>query len=151
MPASYDAVLSEVKTRIRSAQLAALRAVNRELVTLYWDIGRLIVERQQGETWGMAIVEKLATDVRAEFPTLRGFSARNVWYMRNFYLHYHANEKLQPLVAEIGWSHNLAILEKCADDLQREFYLRMTRKLDWSKLTLINQIESDCFTRTFAS
>ena len=151
VPDSYGAVLAEVKTRIRSAQMAALRAVNRELVTLYWEVGRLIVERQAGETWGMAVVEQLASDVRAEFPGLRGFSAANVWRMRNFYRNYRANEKLAPLVREIGWSHNLAILEKCKDDLQREFYLRMTRKAGWSKGTLINQIESDCFARTFAS
>ncbi|MDQ3815228.1 MAG: PDDEXK nuclease domain-containing protein [Armatimonadota bacterium] len=148
---SYSAVLAEVKQRIRVAQVAALRAVNRELVALYWEIGRLIVERQQGESWGMAIVERLAADIQAEFPGLSGFSARNIWYMRNFYLQYRDNQKLQPLVAEISWSHNLAILEKCSDDLEREFYIRMARKFGWSKNTLIHQIESHAYERTITS
>ena len=150
-PQSYGVVLAEVKQRIREAQVAALRAVNRELLALYWEIGRLIVERQQGETWGTAVVERLAADIQSEFPGLSGFSQRNIWYMRNFYLHYRANQKLQPLVAEIAWSHNLAILEKCDDDLQREFYIRMTRKFGWSKSTLIHQIESHCYERTLSS
>ena len=151
VPESYGTVLVEITQRIRAAQVAALRAVNRELVALYWEIGRLIVERQQGETWGKAVVERLATDIRAEFPGLSGFSARNVWNMRNFYLHYRNNTKLQPLAAEISWSHNIAILEKCDDDLECEFYIRMARKFGWSKNTLIHQIESHAYERTVTS
>lgn len=105
-------MLEDVKARIRQAQVTALRSVNRELVNLYWEIGRLIVARQAGESWGRGVVERLATDIRAEFPGLSGFSARNVWCVRDFYVHYHDNENLQLLVAEISWSHNLAILEK---------------------------------------
>ncbi|HEY9660741.1 MAG TPA: DUF1016 N-terminal domain-containing protein [Allocoleopsis sp.] len=87
----YGQLLGEVKQLIRSAQYAALKAVNKELITLYWDIGQLIVERQQGETWGKSIVEQLAKDLRTEFPGMSGFSARNIWNMRNFYLSYRAH------------------------------------------------------------
>ena len=107
--AEYGQLLGEIKQRIRSAQYAALKAVNKDLIVLYWDIGKLIVERQQGETWGKSIVEQLAKDLRAEFPGISGFSSRNIWRMRDFYLTYHANEKLTPLVAEISWTHNLII------------------------------------------
>jgi predicted nuclease of restriction endonuclease-like (RecB) superfamily len=145
---NYQELLIEIKERIRSAQYAALKAVNHELISLYWDIGRSIVERQQTAGWGKSIVEKLAQDIQLEFPGISGFSVRNLWNMRNFYLTYRQDEKLQPLVAEIGWSHNLVILEKCKDDLEREFYLRMTRKFGWTKNVLLHQIENQTYQKT---
>ncbi len=147
VPENYTAILGEIKERIRTAQYEALRAVNRELVTLYWDIGRVIVERQQDGSWGKAVVETLAHDLQVEFPGISGFSAQNLWRMRQLYETYGGNEKLAPLVREISWTHNLAILMKCKDDLEREFYLRMTRRQGWSKSTLQQQIESDAYRR----
>jgi len=147
-PVHYTALLVEVKQRIRSAQYEALRAVNEQLIGLYWDIGRLIVERQQGDSWGRSVVEQLARDLQAEFPGLGGFSAANLWRMRRFYETYTSNEKLAPLVREIGWSHNLVILEKCKDILEREFYLRMTRRMGWTKNVLIHQIENQTYQKT---
>lgn len=144
----YGSLLGEIKQRIRSAQYEALKAVNKELIALYWDIGRLIVARQQGNSWGKSIVEQLAKDLRKEFPGMTGFSPRNIWRMRDFYLTYRDNEKLTPLVAEIGWTHNLLILEKCKDDLEREFYIRMTRKNGWTKNVLIHQIENQTYEKT---
>lgn len=145
---NYSKLLIAVKQRIRAAQYEALKAVNKELIALYWDIGRLIVSRQQGETWGKSVVEQLGKDLQAEFPGISGFSARNIWNMRNFYLTYNQNDKLQPIVAEIGWTHNLVIMEKCKDDLEREFYIRMTRKFGWTKNVLINQIENQSYEKT---
>jgi predicted nuclease of restriction endonuclease-like (RecB) superfamily len=145
---NYQELLIEVKERIRSAQYAALKAVNHELIALYWDIGRLIVERQQAAGWGKSVVEQLAQDIQSEFYGISGFSARNLWNMRNFHLTYSQDAKLQPLVAEIGWTHNLVILEKCKDDLEREFYLRMTRKFGWTKNVLIHQIENQTYQKT---
>lgn len=145
---NYGELLVAVKQRIRAAQYEALKAVNKELIALYWDIGRLIVSRQQGQSWGKSVVEQLARDLQAEFPGISGFSARNIWRMRDFYLTYHANEKLSPLVAEIAWTHNLVIMEKCKDDLEREFYIRMTRKFGWTKNVLINQIENQSYEKT---
>ena len=144
----YGQLLGDIKQRIRAAQYAALKAVNKELIALYWDIGKLIVERQQGATWGKSIVEQLAKDLQAEFSGIKGFSIRNIWNMRNFYLSYSQNEKLQPMVAEISWSHNLVVLEKCKDDLEREFYIRMTRKFGWTKNVLAHQIENQTYEKT---
>lgn len=150
-PVGYTELLGDIKRRIRSAQYEALKAVNKELISLYWDIGKMIVERQQGASWGESIVEQLAKDLQDDFPSISGFSTRNIWRMRDFYLTYSKNPKLPPLVAEIGWSHNLIIMEKCKDDLEREFYIRMTRKMGWSKAVLIHQIENKTYEKTLLS
>jgi predicted nuclease of restriction endonuclease-like (RecB) superfamily len=144
----YAILLNDIKQRIRSAQYEALKAVNKELISLYWDIGQIIVERQEGNTWGKSVVEQLARDLQREFQGIKGFSAQNLWYMRQFYSNYRNNLKLQPLVGEIGWTHNLIILSKCKDDLEREFYIRMTRKFGWSKNVLIHQIENQSYEKT---
>jgi predicted nuclease of restriction endonuclease-like (RecB) superfamily len=137
-----------LKARIQSAQFTALRAVNKELVGLYWDIGRLIVERQKDAAHGAAITEKLADDLRRAFPGMAGFSRRNVFYMREFFLLYRRDAKVQPLVAQIGWSHNLTILQRCPDPLEREFYVRATRRFGWSKNVLIHQIGNQSYRKS---
>ncbi len=144
----YGHLLSAIKERIRSAQYEALRAVNKELVTLYWDIGRMIVERQAGPSWGKSVVERLAADLQAEFPGVAGFSASNLWRVKGFYEDYASSEKLAPLVREISWSHNVVIMERCKGPLEREFYIRMTRKFGWSKNVLIHQIENQSYEKT---
>jgi predicted nuclease of restriction endonuclease-like (RecB) superfamily len=101
----YAALLNQLKERIRSAQYEALRAVNKELISLYWDIGKIIINRQNKLGWGKSIVEKLSADLQHEFPGMSGFSPRNIWYMRNLFVLYNKNKKLQPLVAEIAWTH----------------------------------------------
>lgn len=148
LPADYNQLLADVKERIRSAQYAALKAVNTELVGLYWDLGRMIVERQNQAGWGTSVVEQLSQDLRREFPGVAGFSVQNLWYMRQFYMEYREHEKLQPLVGEIAWAHNLAIMSKCKDPLEREFYLRMTRKFGWSKNVLIHQIDNQSYEKS---
>lgn len=105
----YTELLSQVKTRIRSAQYAALKSVNHELIGMYWDIGSMIVAKQETVRWGKAVVEKMATDLQAEFAGTGGFSASNLWRMKAFYEEYRNATKLAPLVREIGWSHNLLI------------------------------------------
>ena len=144
----YAELIGDIKQRIRSAQYNALKAVNREMIELYWDIGEIIVTRQQEESWGKSVVETIAHDIREEFPRITGFSARNMWRMRDFYLTYASNEKLSPLVTEIGWSHNLVILTKCKDDLEREFYIRMTRKYGWTRNVLTHQVENQSYEKT---
>ncbi len=109
----YKALVTEIKGHIRDAQYRALRAVNKELIDLYWNIGKLIVEKQQGSTWGHSVVEKLAVDVRGEFQGVQGFSAANMWRMKLFYENYSGSQKLAPMVREIGWTHNIIIFEKC--------------------------------------
>ncbi|MFA6173716.1 MAG: DUF1016 N-terminal domain-containing protein [Kiritimatiellales bacterium] len=122
-PSEYGRLLADIKMRVRDAQLAAMRSVNKELVALYWDIGRMIGQKQAGETWGKAIVQQLAGDLQQEFPGVGGFSASNLWRMRLFFETYSEKEKLAPLVREIGWSHNLIILERCSDPLERDLYI----------------------------
>jgi predicted nuclease of restriction endonuclease-like (RecB) superfamily len=148
IPKDYVILLSDIKQRIRSAQYEALKAVNKEITSLYWDIGKMIVERQKGKTWGKSVVEQLANDLQIKFPGMQGFSTRNIWRMRSLYLTYEDNPKLPPLVAEIGWTHNYIILEKCKDNLEREFYIRMTRKFGWTKNVLIHQIENQSYEKT---
>jgi len=116
LPIDYGSFLTAVKERVRAAQYAALRAVNTELVGLYWDIGRMIVERQANGTLGKAVVQQLALDLQMEFPGVGGFSPSNLWRMKAFFEAYREQAKLAPLVREIGWSHNLVIL----DSLQRQ-------------------------------
>jgi predicted nuclease of restriction endonuclease-like (RecB) superfamily len=144
----YSTLLAEVKARIQSAQYKALRAVNKELVGLYWDIGRLIIERQQHEGWGKGVVAQLSSDLRTAFPGVNGFSTQNLWYMRQFFQEYSAMPKLQPLVGEIGWAHNLLIMSRCKDGQEREFYLRMTRKFGWSKNVLAHQIDNQSYEKS---
>ena len=148
LPDSYPTLLGEIKNRIQKAQYEALKAVNKELIALYWDIGRMIVERQQGQTWGQAVVKQLAKDLQADFPGMSGLSASNLWRIKLFYETYTGSTKLAPLVREIGWSHNLIILEKCKDHLQREFYIRMARKFGWTKNVLVHQIENQTYEKT---
>jgi predicted nuclease of restriction endonuclease-like (RecB) superfamily len=97
----YPAFLTELKSRILYARTSAARAVNRELVLLYWDIGRGIAEKQQKAGWGDSVVERLAADLRAEFPDMRGFSANNLWLIRQMYLEYSDAGFLEQLVQEI--------------------------------------------------
>ena len=144
----YVQLLNSVKDRIRKAQYDALKAVNKELIELYGDIGRMIVERQGKEGWGKSVVEKLATDLQKEFPGIQGFSARNIWYMRIFHLTYRENKKLQPLVAEISWTKHLVIIDRCKDDLQREFYIRMARRMGWTKNVLMHHIDNQTYEKT---
>ena len=97
-------------TPIQAARIQAGWAVNRELVMLYWDIGRGIVEKQQTAGWGEAVVERLAADLRAEFPGMTSFSADNVWRMRQFYTEYSAPEFLEQAVQELEWGTGMAFL-----------------------------------------
>lgn len=141
----YASFLTEVKGRIRQRQLQALQRVNYELVGLYWDIGELIYRKQEALGWGKSVVETLAQDLQAEFPGRNGFSARNLWNMREFYCTYVTRPNLQPLVAEISWTKNLLIMARCQDDLEREFYLRATARFGWTKAVLQHQLDNKSY------
>ena len=143
----YFKFLNDLKNRIRNVQYQAYRAVNKELISLYWDLGKSIVEKQKKLGWGQKIIQQLAEDLQKEFPRNSGFSERNLKYMRKFYLEYRDKPKVQPLVAQIPWSHNLIILDKTKNDYEREYYCRMILKHSWSKRILAHQIESKSFER----
>jgi predicted nuclease of restriction endonuclease-like (RecB) superfamily len=148
IPEDYASLLAEVKERVRAAQYDALKAVNKELVALYWDIGRMVTERQTAGAHGTAVVKRLAADLQAEFPSIVGFSWRNLFNMSEFFTAYRDKPKLQPLAAIIGWTQNLVILQRCKELLEREFYLRMTAKFGWTKNVLIHQIENQSYEKT---
>ncbi len=148
IPEDYASLLAEVKERVRAAQYDALKAVNKELVALYWDIGRMVTERQAAGAHGTAVVKRLAADLQVEFPGIVGFSWRNLFNMSEFFAAYRDKPKLQPLAAIIGWTQNLVILQRCKEPLEREFYIRMTKKFGWTKNVLIHQIENQSYEKT---
>jgi len=135
----------DIKKRILQGQYATLKSVNKELISLYWDIGKSIVLRQEENGWGKSIVKNLSEELQKEFVGMKGFSTQNLWNMRQLYLEYNENEKLQPMVGEISWTKNVVIFQKCKDNLQREFYIGMTKKFGWTKNILIHQIESKSY------
>ena len=141
----YSGFLIEIKTRIRRGQYQALRAANKELLDLYWDIGESIHQKQESLGWGKAVVETLASDLQSEFPGRNGFSSQNLWLMRQFYSEYRDRPKLQPLVREISWTKNIVIMGSCKDDLEREFYLRATARFGWTKAVLQHQVDNKSY------
>ncbi|MCX6578974.1 MAG: PDDEXK nuclease domain-containing protein [Candidatus Aminicenantes bacterium] len=143
--AEYKKLLEAIKERLYKAQYDALKKVNKEHIALCWYIGEKIVEKQQIYNWGKSIVENLSKDLQKEFPGIQGFSMRNLWNMRSFFITYKDNKKMQPLVAEISWVKNVIIISKCKEDLEREFYIRMTKKFGWTKDVLIHQVENQSY------
>ena len=141
----YKDFIKEIKDLIYKRQYEAMKAVNKELLALYWEIGEEINNQQQKKGWGKSIVEVLAKELQLEFPGVKGFSAGNLWRMRNFYLNYHEHEKLAPLVREISWTKNIIIMERCKDDLEREFYLKIVRRFGWTKDVLLNNLENKAY------
>ena len=139
--------LGEIKHQIHEAQYEAMKAVNTTIIKLYWEIGRSIAEKQ-AEGWGKSVVEQLSKDIQIEFPEIKGFGSRNLWYMMQFYVEYQGDEKLQPLVAEISWAKHLVIMTKCKDSLERQFYILATKKFGWTKNVLIHQIGQKSKNRT---
>lgn len=124
-----------------------MRSVNRELVELYWAIGEMIHQKQTALGWGKSVVETLARDLQAEFPGRNGFSANNLWLMRQFYVEYVDKPNLRPLVGEISWTKNQFIFGRCKDDLEREFYLRATARFGWTKAVLQHQVDNKSYER----
>ncbi len=141
----FTSFVNEIKNKILSSQYEALKKVNKELIDLYWSIGKNIVEKQQQHNWGKSVVKNLSLELQKEFVGIKGFSERNLWNMRTFYIEYKENKKLQTLSAQIGWSHNVLIFQKCKDDLQREFYIKSVIKLGWTYRVLDNQIDNQTY------
>jgi len=142
---NYQPFFREILVKIQSARYEMLKTVSKQTVLLYWEIGKSVSEKVHNEDWGKSVVEQLAKDLQTEFSGIRGFSASNIWRMKTFYEAYEENEKLAPLVREIGWVQNCLIIEKCKDDSQREYYLRKTKQMGWSKLDLIDKIKRHYF------
>ena len=147
MDKNYQKLLNDIKTTIREERIRAIRQLNRSLITVYWEIGRHIVESQQLHGWGKSIVEQLSRDLKLEFPGESGYSTRNLWEMRRFYETYKDFSNLQQLVAEIPWGHHLVILQKANNHAERLFYLNATAQMAWSRDVLLNQIKAQAYER----
>jgi predicted nuclease of restriction endonuclease-like (RecB) superfamily len=143
----YDDFLRDLKERIRSAQVKAALAVSHELVTLYWNVGRQLIAEQMRRGWGAKVIDRLAADLRHAFPEIKGFSPRNLKYMRALAEAYPDAEFMQQVVAQIPWGHNLRILDAVNDPDEREWYLRQTIEHGWSRNVLVHQIESQIYQR----
>jgi len=157
MPADYVQVLARLKQRIAAAQSRATLAVSRELIALYWHLGATIAQRQTNAGWGDGVVDRLAHDLRRAFPDLEGFSPRNIWRMRAFFLAWsmppskltqavsvnrgrQAAKKLPQAVSEIPWGHNILLLQKLERADDRLWYAEQTRAQGWSRAVLQAQI-----------
>lgn len=140
----YKDFLLEIKSTIEQAQVRALSAVNKELVKLYWTVGKLISEKNERWKWA---IENLSKDLRRTFPSIKGFHESNIRRMVKFFETYKDNEKLATLSLEINWTNNLLILERCNNHLQRQFYILITKKEWWSSRVLDNMINGEYYER----
>ncbi len=147
VPNDYAVWLTELKQRIQVAQQRATLSVNSELILLYWHIGRDILERQQAQGWGAKSVDQLAKDLTAAFPDMKGFSRRNLLYMRSFAEQWPDAEFVQQAVAQLPWGHNILIITKCSSVAQARFYIDQTLEQGWSRDVLALQLKSNLYAR----
>lgn len=142
---------SEVIHLIQKARQNAFKAVNTELINLYWEIGKYITIRTEVEGWGKGTVSQLAIYIQTQDPESKGFSDKNLWRMKQFYETYSHLPKLSPLVRELSWTNNTIIFSRCKTDEEREFYLRLSKKEKYGKRELERQINASYYERTVIS
>ncbi|WP_026199528.1 PDDEXK nuclease domain-containing protein [Lamprocystis purpurea] len=169
--ADYRRFIEELKARVANARISAARKVNHELIMLYWDIGRGIVEKQQTLGWGESVVELVAKDLQTAFPGTTGFSVQNVWRMLQFYrthtapeflaqlvkelrkekktvpAHENLSQLVREMVATVPWGHHANVMAKLTDPAARIYYLRATAQFGWSRNVLLNQIKASAYER----
>lgn len=144
----YIEWLGVLKNRIKSTQIKAALSANKEIIELYWEIGKELYEKQENQGWGNSVVDNLEKDLITEFPDLKGFSRRNLFYMKGFYSFYKSDfEKVQQLVAQIPWGHNILIFSKSKTIGESVFYLTETVENSWSRSVLDMQIGTDLYSR----
>ena len=143
----YQNLLARLKNQIRTAQLRAAVAVNQELVLLYWRIGTEILTRQKEDGWGTRVIERLAKDLRSEFPDMQGLSPRNLGYMKAFAEAWPEEAVLQQLAAKLPWFHNCVLLDKVKDTTERLWYIQQAILNGWSRNVLVMQIEGGLYRR----
>lgn len=142
IPSEYGPFLEDLKSRIRSAQVRAAVAVNSELVTLYWNIGKQILDAQQAQGWGSKVVDRLSIDLRREFPEMKGFSPTNLRYMRSFAEAWRDEPIFQQLAGKLPWFHHCILMDKVKDEETRLWYVRQAIANGWSRNTLSLHIKS---------
>ena len=145
----YRALIADLKTRIRAAQIKAAITVNPQLITLYWDIGKLIVEKQRASGWGDAVIDQIAGDLSREFKGMKGFSRSNLYTIRQWYSFYASvgDEFVQQLVGQIPWGHNILIISNIKNLDKALWYIRKTIENGWSRNVLAHQIDSRLYER----
>ena len=143
----YKDFLEQVTKQIQKTKTRAAQSVNREVVSLYWQMGEHIVNSQEKYGWGKSVVERLSKDLKKAFSSQFGFSPQNLWYMRQFYLEYKDKPNLQQAVGEIPWGQNLLIMSKIKEDNARAYYIAATKQGSWTRDTLRQQINSGAYQR----
>lgn len=145
---NYQEFLKKITSEVNQTRTQVISSLNKAVTSLYWWIGEQIVENQKEYNWGKSIVEQLSRDLTKIFPDSKfGFSPRNLWDMRRFYLEYGNDLKLRPIVAEISWSQNLLIMSKIKDTEERLYYLTTAKKCGWTRDVLRMQIHSNAYER----
>lgn len=147
LPEDYVFTLRELKQRIAEERLRTMLSANAAMVLLYWDVGRIILQRQQAEGWGTQIIDRLSVDLRKAFPDMRGLSPRNLKYMRAFAAAWTNRRIVQEVLAQITWYHNIGLLEKLDNAETRLWYARKVRENGWSHNILVVQIEAHAHER----
>lgn len=143
----YGSLLKEIKQKVRTSQIKAALSVNKELIALYWEIGRSIYRKQGEEGWGAKTIEKLAKDLKESFPHAKGYSRTNISYMVQFAKEYPEIEIIQQLVGQIPWGHNLILIQRLNNKEERLWYIKKIIKNGWSRNILSNWIDSDFYRR----
>ncbi len=145
----YKNFIKNIKNKIYSSQIKAGISVNKEMLMLYWNIAEMIVEKQEKSSWGSGFINEISKDLKKEFPEMKGFSKRNLLYMKRWFLYW--NEIVQQAVAQleniIPWGHNIVIIEKIKDIETAIFYINKTIENNWSRAVLVHQIESGLYNR----
>lgn len=147
MPAGYGRMLSEIKHQVQQARLRTVLAANASMVTAYWEVGRVILSRQQTEGWGAKVIDRLSIDLRTAFPDMQGLSPRNLKYMRAFAAAWPDGVIVQRVVAQLPWKQNIALLDKLKVPSERLWYARKAAELGWSQPVLCLQIENELHRR----
>ncbi len=143
-----DNRFTDIIQLIKHSRTNAIRAVNAELINLYWNIGEYISKKIEQSEWGDSVVTELANFIQTQEPEIKGFSDKNIWRMKQFYDTYKDNPKLSTVLREISWSHNLAIFSRCKTTEEREFYLKLSKQESYSFRDLERQISTSLFERT---
>jgi predicted nuclease of restriction endonuclease-like (RecB) superfamily len=147
LPADYASTLATLKEQIRESRLRTVLSANAAMVTAYWEVGRIILGRQEKEGWGTRVIDRLSTDLRQTFPDMQGLSARNLKYMRAFAAAWPDPAIVQRTVAQIPWRQNIALLERLSDPTTRLWYAAQTLRHGWTQPILALQIESGLHAR----
>lgn len=156
----YNFWIKDIKERVYRLQIRAAQSVNKELLSFYWELGKEISENQKDKNWGDAVVEQLGKDLQSEFPSIKGFSRRNLFYIKKWYLFYStqiikvqqpvaqiSNNKIQQLVFQIPWGHNILIITKIKEFNEAIYYVNETIANGWSRAVLRHQIETELYNR----